>query len=203
MRELDGLKRCLLRGFWARKAIARLARMQEAGGAVLRGQRCAAALALRPLGMAYAAAFCKPGTSVSAAATPLHLAAACRRTRRREDEAHRGRLRAADDGILDCCLLFRARGAQVRPQPCQQQPGGHFVSWLPSRRRCACAQGCRRSSLAGGRASPPPAAWRPQLNPLSTRPQVELCTKDANLAVRARTEGLPCYAQEAALPRLA
>ncbi|KAL4434472.1 hypothetical protein ABPG75_000913 [Micractinium tetrahymenae] len=68
--ELDRLKRCLFRGFWARRAIKKLAKCQAEGHPALRGQR--------------------------------------------EDELHRGQLRRNDDGILDCLLLFRARGAQVR-----------------------------------------------------------------------------------------
>ena len=47
VRELDGLKKCLLRGFFARKAIACLAEMQAAGGPVLRGQRWVAGRGLQ------------------------------------------------------------------------------------------------------------------------------------------------------------
>ena len=38
MRELDGIKKCFFRGFWAQRAIRRLEAMQ--GHAALRGQRC-------------------------------------------------------------------------------------------------------------------------------------------------------------------
>ncbi|PSC67939.1 deleted in malignant brain tumors 1 -like isoform C [Micractinium conductrix] len=69
MSELDGIKRCLLRGFFARRAIKKLADMQAKGGELLRGQR--------------------------------------------EAELHRGMRRLRDDGILDCLLYFRERGAQV------------------------------------------------------------------------------------------
>jgi hypothetical protein len=37
LRELDGLKKCFFRGFWARRAIYKLAKMQ--GHPQLRGQR--------------------------------------------------------------------------------------------------------------------------------------------------------------------
>ncbi|KAI7839674.1 hypothetical protein COHA_006483 [Chlorella ohadii] len=97
VRELDGIKKCFFRGFWAQRAIRRLEAMQ--GHAALRGQR--------------------------------------------EDERHRGMLRRNDDGILDCCLLFRARGAQI-----------------------------------------------------------QLCSKDVNLRVRARTEGIPCCLPADVLPLL-
>lgn len=70
LRELDMLKKCLLRGFWARRAIKKLAKCQAEAHPALRGQR--------------------------------------------EDELHRGQLRRNDDGILDCLLFFRGRGAQVR-----------------------------------------------------------------------------------------
>ncbi|EFN51366.1 hypothetical protein CHLNCDRAFT_141140 [Chlorella variabilis] len=97
VRELDGMKKCLFRGLWARRAIRRLADMQ--GHPALRGQR--------------------------------------------EDELLRGQLRRNDDGILDCLLYFRARGAQV-----------------------------------------------------------ELCTRDVNLALRARIEGIPCCEPQEARRRL-
>lgn len=53
----------------------------------------------------------------------------------REDERYHGILRRNDDGILDCCLLFRAWGAQVRKGSCYK-PG-----------RSKGGQGCAASRM--------------------------------------------------------
>ena len=66
----------------------------------------------------------------------------------REDERHRGMLRRNDDGILDCCLLFRARGAQVRRGSCYKagrSMGGQGC--VASRMTYLCSCPCTLSRL--------------------------------------------------------
>ena len=191
LRELDGLKKCFFRGFWARRAIDKLAKMQ--GHPQLRGQRCALIRqrGLRPTVLGCVCAklhlHCGAGCTggVSNAARHVSLPLTCS-----EDELRLGQLRRNDDGILDCLLFFRARGAQVGGAGM----GVHMS--LPCTVACACpadlllrhvlpaALGHPASSQQSVRCALPPPP--PSCPPL----QVEFCTRDINLAVRVRNEGM-------------
>ena len=167
LRELDGIKKCFFRGFWAQRAIRRLEAMQ--GHAALRGQRCVPAAGW--LRRAAAGGMpCWLWLARSLRGTTALVALGCdgvppsvggRANTRlppgclpvvlnsivflpgcpgcREDERYRGQLRRNDGGILDCCLLFRARGAQVGRQGERPHPRDHSLSALPGP--------CRASAL--------------------------------------------------------